>query len=119
MGHCSCGERTYSSSSEHSVALGVSHISTGKVVPQDSKNPVIVSLLSLQDHIPGDLLFGATRPKAATVPLQDGSYVPAGMSIRVPGNITAFIVLEQNLDSPAHSMRKRPRGATSSHLSFF
>lgn len=91
-GQCSYTKRTYSCSSKHSVTLRVSHVSTGKVVPQDSKNPVIVPFLGLHDHLLGNLLLGATRPKLAAVSLQDGSYVPIGMSILVPGNTTGSLV---------------------------
>lgn len=109
IGQCSYGERTYRGSSQHCVALGVSHISTGKVVPQDSKNPVIVPFLSLQDHLPGDELLGATGPKAAAVPLQDGSYVPAGVGTLVPGNTTGLIDIRLQSRSPITFDKKEPK----------
>lgn len=100
--------RTYRGSSKHGVAPGVSHISTGKVVPQDFKNPVVVPFLRLPDHLPGNTLLGAAGPKGAAVPLQDGRYVPASVSTLVPGNTTGFIGIGPEPGSP--TTRKSPGG---------
>lgn len=101
-------ERTYRGSSKHGVALGVSHVSAGEVVPQDSENPVVVPFLRLQDHFPGNVLLGATGPKGAALPLQDGAYVPASVSTLVPGNTTGFIGLWPEPGLPDTVHKKEP-----------
>lgn len=37
----------YGSCSQHGVALGISHVSVGKIVLQDPGNPVVVPFLGL------------------------------------------------------------------------